>query len=108
MSEFRRDRTDMNQREARLVLIVAFVLALATIIGRALIEVLRGNGAKAYENFYGMQIHWVTVLTVTASVLVAFIVAMVLRWWRLRVDRAIDRLTLRRTKGNGETTDEAR
>jgi hypothetical protein len=67
-------------------------LALTTLLGDAILQMMRGKGADTYENVYGMQIHWITVLSLAAAVLVAFLVALAIRWWQKRDDRTIDRL----------------
>jgi hypothetical protein len=79
----------VSKKTARLVLILIVVIALASLLGRALLEVSRGNGAGVYENNYGMSIHWITVLSFATALLVAFIVAVGLRWWQSRDDRLI-------------------
>jgi|SRR5580700_5959204 hypothetical protein len=80
----------MSKKAARLVLIPLVVLAFAALLGRALLEVSRGNGAGTYESFYGMTIHWISVLSLAAAIAAAFLIALGLRWWQRRDDRAID------------------
>jgi ABC-type sulfate transport system permease component len=86
-------------RLARMVLKVLVVVALGTLLTQAATEVWHGNGAGVYQNVYGMQIHWVSVLSLAAAFLVAFLVALALRWWQHRDDRTIDRLLCRRRNG---------
>lgn len=76
----------------RITLMALFAIAAAALLTRAAIEVSRGNGAGVYANAYGMQIHWVTVLTLAASFLIAFLVALPMRWWQRRDDRMMARL----------------
>jgi hypothetical protein len=75
-----------------MVLVVLIVIAFVALIGRAAVEVLNGNGAATYPNAYGIQIHWITVLSFSVALLVAWCVAIVIRWWQRRDDRTIDRL----------------
>jgi uncharacterized membrane protein len=86
---------------ARITLVSLVTLALATLLGRAAQEVVRGNGAGTYGNAYGMQIQWVTVLTFATLTLVAATVALAIRWWQKRDDRMIDRLL--RTRRNQDS-----
>jgi hypothetical protein len=96
----------VSRKAARLVMIPLAVLAFAALLGRALLEASRGNGAGTYENFYGMWIHWTTVLTLAGSLLVAFIVALGIRWWQRRDDRAIERLLARTSDGKSDSSKE--
>ncbi len=86
-------------RLAGIVLKVLVVVALGTLLAQAAIEVWRGNGAGVYQNVYGMVIHWVSVLSLSAALLVAYLAALALRWWQRRDDRAINRLLDRRRNG---------
>jgi hypothetical protein len=87
-----------TQKATGIVLIVLVAVAWGALLGQAAIEVWRGNGAGVYQNVYGMVIHWVSVLSLSAALLVAFLVALALRWWQRRDDRAITRLLTRRRK----------
>jgi hypothetical protein len=75
-----------------MVLVALVIIAFVALIGRAAVEVLNGNGAATYLNAYGMPIHWITVLSLSAALVMAWVVAIVLRWWQRRDDRTIDRL----------------
>ena len=77
---------------ARIILVALVTVSLGILLSRAVLETMRGNGAGTYENVYGMPIHWVTVLTFSASLLAAVLVAFAIRWWQKRDDRTIDRL----------------
>jgi hypothetical protein len=88
-------------RAAGIVLKLLAVVALGTVLAQAAIEVRRGNGAGVYQNVYGIVIHWVSVLSLTAVLLVAYLAALALRWWQRRDDRAISRLLDRRRNGGG-------
>ena len=76
----------------RIIFIALVTVSLGTLLSRAVLEIMRGNGAGTYENVYGMPIHWITVLTFSASLLAAAHVALAIRWWQKRDDRTIDRL----------------
>lgn len=90
-------------RIARATLIVLAAVALGTMFIQAAIEVWRGKGAAVYQNAYGMQIYWVTVLTIAASLVTAFVAALAMRWWQHRDDRKIERLLNRRgDKGSND------
>jgi hypothetical protein len=86
-------------RLARMVLVALVVMAFVALIGRASVEVLKGNGAATYSNAYGMQIHWITLLSLSAALIMAWVVAIVIRWWQRRDDRTIDRL-LKKQEGS--------
>jgi membrane protein DedA with SNARE-associated domain len=77
-------------------------LAFMAFIGRALIEVSRGNGGGTYEDVNGFQVHWVSDLTLAAALFVTIVIGLALRWWQKRDSRAIDGRTHRRTKTDGE------
>jgi membrane protein implicated in regulation of membrane protease activity len=88
-----------KNRIARVVLIaVVAALLFSEILGEALLQTIRGHGADTYANVYGMQIHWVTVLTLAASLLVAFVTGLIVRRWQRRDDRTIDRLLASKMK----------
>ena len=87
-------------RFARMVLAALAVIAFVGLIGRAAVEVLNGHGAATYSNAYGMPIHWITVLSLFAALLVALVVAIVIRWWQQRDDRTIDQF-LKKRGGTG-------
>jgi hypothetical protein len=78
--------------------IPVITIGYASILVPAVLEVMRGNGAGIYKNVYGMQIHWLDVLTFAVALLTAFLIALALRWWQKRDDRAIDRLLARRSR----------
>jgi len=82
----------ISQTVAQRAMISVVVLACVGLLLRALLEVFRGHGAEVYSNAYGMWIHWTTVLTLAAALLIAFIGALGVRWWQRRDDRAIERL----------------
>jgi|ERR1700683_672831 Na+/proline symporter len=83
----------IKSRSLRIALIsVPVALAFAAILGRAMFQIMKGNGAGTYKNVYGMEIHWVTVITVAASLLIAFFIGLVVRWWQRRADRKLDSL----------------
>ena len=86
-------------RLAGIVLKVLVVVALGTLLAQAAVEVWRGHGADVYQNVYGMAIHWVSVLSLSAALLVAYLAALALRWWQRRDDRTIARLLDRRRNG---------
>lgn len=83
---------DGRVRLTRIMVGTVVTLALASLAGRALLEVARGHGGHTYANALGMQIHWVTVLALAAAMLVALVLALAMRWWQRRDDRTIDRL----------------
>ena len=85
---------------------IMFVLAVGSLLVRSMQETLRGNGAGAYENNYGMVIHWITPISLTAALVVAFVVSVVIRWWQTRDDRAIARLLAKRSKAQESDTKE--
>lgn len=83
----------IKSRPLRIALVsVPVTLAFAAILGRAIFQTMRGNGAETYKNVYGMEIHWVTVITVAASLLIALCIDLVVRWWQRRDDRKMDSL----------------
>jgi hypothetical protein len=77
----------ISQKFARGVMITVVVLACTGLLLRALFEVWRGHGAEVYSNVYGLWIHWTTVLTFAAALLIAIIGGLALRWWQRRDDR---------------------
>jgi len=82
----------ISQKFARGAMITVVVLACTGLLLRALLQVWRGHGAEVYSNVYGMWIHWTTVLTFAAALLIALIGALGLRWWQGRDDRTLARL----------------
>jgi hypothetical protein len=78
------------------VVTVVMTIALVPLLLTAIHEVTRGHGGDAYRNVYGMPIHWVSVLTIAASLLLALLVGLVVRWWQLRDDRTVERILRRR------------
>lgn len=83
----------IKSRPLRIVLVsVPVTLAFAAILGRAIFQTMQGDGAETYKNAYGMEIHWVTVITVAASLLIALCVGLIVRWWQRRDDRKMDSL----------------
>ena len=91
-----------NRRRIVRATVVAVLLGLAwaPLLGRAILETMRGNGATTCMSVYGMEIRWVTVLTLSAAVLLALFIALALRWWERRDDLAIGRLFSRRVDGD--------
>jgi uncharacterized protein YggT (Ycf19 family) len=53
-----------------------------------------------------MIIHWITPISLTAALVVAFVVSVVIRWWQKRDDRAIARLLAKRSKAQESDTKE--
>jgi hypothetical protein len=88
-----------THKRTAIILKVLVAVALGTLLTRAALEVWRGNGADVYQNNYGMHIHWVSVLSLAIALLVAYLVALAIRWWQRRDDRAISRLLDRRRNG---------
>ena len=83
----------MSKTFARGAMISVVVLGCTGLLLRAWLEVSRGHGAEVYPNVYGLWIHWTTVVTLAAALLLAFIGALGLRGWQRRDDRAIERLS---------------
>jgi hypothetical protein len=85
-------RRSMNRRVniwLTVVLGIGAVLPVSGLVLRATIEVLHHRGAEIYVNAKGMQVHWVDVLTGTASLLLALLVLLVATAcfnWRSRRD----------------------
>jgi len=84
--------TPISEKFARGAMFTVVVLACTGLLLRALLQVWRGHGAEVYSNVYGMWIHWTTVLTFAAALLIAFIGALGWRWWQRRDDRTLERL----------------
>lgn len=57
-------------------LAVAATLSISALVIRATFEMFHGHGADTYNNVYGLQIHWVSVLTTVIAVGVALLVAL--------------------------------
>jgi hypothetical protein len=66
--------------------------AVAAWLVRAALRVSEGNGAETYYTVYGMQVHWVSALSFLGALLVALLLALILRWWQRRDDRRIEQL----------------
>jgi hypothetical protein len=73
----------------------ACTLAITGGILRALYEVIHNRGAETYRNVYGIQIHWITVLTSlgagAAALLVAVVARMLVIWRDTRDTNAVIR-----------------
>lgn len=81
----------MSRPKRRVPVLVTVAFAAAATLGisglliRATFEILHGHGADTYSNVYGLQIHWVSVLTTAIAAGVALLVAVIARlfvMWR--------------------------
>jgi ribose/xylose/arabinose/galactoside ABC-type transport system permease subunit len=73
-----------SAKTRRVIAPVVATLGLASIFLAAVSMVMKGRGAEGYSNVYGMFIHWTSVVVLFAVGLIAFIVALLMRWWQLR------------------------
>jgi hypothetical protein len=67
---------------------IAFVGVLSVVFAsfglRALYHVLNGRGAEVYRTAKGFVVHWSTAFVLVCAVLVALLVALILRWFHRR------------------------
>lgn len=83
----------LSARLSRVVLITAAVIACAGLVLTALMHIQRGEGAQVYRTYWGMLVHWSSVVVFFAALAMAAAVAYVLRWWdhrqQLRLERDV-------------------
>ena len=66
---------------------MASAILLVAMAERALTMVMAGRGLETYRTFWLVEFNWVGLLVFLASVIVALLVGLVVRWLQLRRER---------------------